>query len=657
MKLPTLIALTVFLSLWPAPCDAKSYDAVCDEMVNLAKLAAQAHNVGNTDEATAFAKKVKETYDDAVALDAVHPQAHLHYGTFLMNANDFEPAIKLFKDVLQSIGSDMRVRAMVMANIRKSEYGLYSMKRDASYNQGKGDLYEALEWGDKQLAVSPEPHRTNHEVATINAMLCEYDAKFCSAAGTKFRIATTSSMQHYTTFKSQQLQGDRKLFTQCSHSRLYVGSWAGHRVVATETVWDASSRLAAFPAEDASVISQAGNAYVHTFNAKTQIVGRDGIVTIAQPGDCSVFSPASDFYLNLADNILPKTAAASPNPNAPTHTVPVISLVQFAASSFYHWLGEAVPRLVLALEAKSLAGGSKKLRFLVPRMSPSTQFVGATFDLLFTDASAYELVEYVAGTTVQNELSYVTWDKQPCPPAVAESESANVPAGLRVCHALAHPYALNRARDAILAGVSRGSWGRVKQPSDVSLIVFASRGSGVTMRQIDEEALLVRLRSMLKVEASVIGRTELIVFDGSQSFEESMALFKRATVVVGVHGGALTNIIACAPNTTLVEIGFQADAAQHYQHMALSLGMTYRRVRVMPDANGRALGAPSVRYSADAAVDAVRHALGCWIDGARDAPQTSGMTVRVDPPAVGRLGWASAPTTRLRKTAEDEYEL
>ena len=40
---------------------------------------------------------------------------------------------------------------------------------------------------------------------------------------------------------------------------------------------------------------------------------------------------------------------------------------------------------------------------------------------------------------------------------------------------------------------------------------------------------------------------------------ETIALFSGAAAVVGVHGGALANIVFCAKNTLIVELGFDSN--------------------------------------------------------------------------------------------------
>ena len=64
----------------------------------------------------------------------------------------------------------------------------------------------------------------------------------------------------------------------------------------------------------------------------------------------------------------------------------------------------------------------------------------------------------------------------------------------------------------------------------------------------------------------------MTVFDGKLPINEALALFSQAAVVVGVHGGALANVVACGEGTLLVEIGFTAGYTRHYAAVALGLG-------------------------------------------------------------------------------------
>lgn len=61
-------------------------------------------------------------------------------------------------------------------------------------------------------------------------------------------------------------------------------------------------------------------------------------------------------------------------------------------------------------------------------------------------------------------------------------------------------------------------------------------------------------------------RFDLEVFEGSRhlSFAETRALFTRAALVVGPHGGAFLNLVYCAPGTPVVEIGYKTAQPMAY---------------------------------------------------------------------------------------------
>ena len=69
----------------------------------------------------------------------------------------------------------------------------------------------------------------------------------------------------------------------------------------------------------------------------------------------------------------------------------------------------------------------------------------------------------------------------------------------------------------------------------------------------------------------------------------------RFQVVLGVHGGALTNVLWCRPGTTVVELGFPAVTLAHYAHMAAALHLAYIHVPVVEDERG--VGAPAVEVT------------------------------------------------------------
>jgi D-alanyl-D-alanine dipeptidase len=111
-----------------------------------------------------------------------------------------------------------------------------------------------------------------------------------------------------------------------------------------------------------------------------------------------------------------------------------------------------------------------------------------------------------------------------------------------------------------------------------ALIVAVRRD--VSMRNLapaDEASLLSELRNLA---AEV--HWELVVFDGSAGIAGGVPLFRRARAVVGVHGGALSNVLFSAHDSAengrvlLVELTVASRIAAHYAHAAAALGLRFK---------------------------------------------------------------------------------
>jgi hypothetical protein len=123
-------------------------------------------------------------------------------------------------------------------------------------------------------------------------------------------------------------------------------------------------------------------------------------------------------------------------------------------------------------------------------------------------------------------------------------------------------------------------------------------------RRSNESALVAALQGLLPAS------WDLRVFNGSRgSWKSDMELFRRADVVVGVHGGALANIVACQRGAAVIEIGFRTVAGAAYGHVAKALGLHYRKVLVEADPLGRGLGVPQLTLPISQVLDAVREYL------------------------------------------------
>lgn len=624
MTLLMMVSLT--LAVWMSrPVAGLTYDDLCDVIVNKAKQAAAAFNHGDSTQVANMVGEVESAFEAAKAKDAVHPQAYFNMGVFYSNANRFEDALPLLDKALgllpRSTGDSSKARAPIEMAIRRAKYGRWSMLRDKAYANGLGNLTLAREYALQQLAVTPQPHITAHEVATLELMLCEYDAALCKSAATRFVQAQTSSSQHYARLKASHLGQQQAHVMKCIRGPTYVGRWGQ---------LPPPSVIPKHPNVTETAVNGISGLYGFEVSAPWAVLGRDGLVTMRDPSDCAVFTPASDPLINAAAALLTDVTAklaleakdewpavlaamgaaawSEPPPAAPPA---VLSLVQFAASSFYHWLCEAIPRLVVAAQlwkspSPPAADGTFSFDFdiLVPKTSASSKFIGESLQLLGVGqhgrGRAIELADgYYAPplpTTATSPafagLRFVSWDRQS-----VTLDNGDVTGG----YSLAHPEALRRARSALQRAIDATPFGA--RASATGRLLLAARGDTTKMRHLDEKALVAAL------EAAFPQLSPVVIADGTAPLAENLALYRSAKVVVGAHGGALSNIIACNQTTSVVEIGFHTPAARHYEHVARALGLPYQRVQVDRDALERALGAPTISVSLELVVAAVRRSI------------------------------------------------
>ena len=128
------------------------------------------------------------------------------------------------------------------------------------------------------------------------------------------------------------------------------------------------------------------------------------------------------------------------------------------------------------------------------------------------------------------------------------------------------------------------------------------RPAGVVARRRRSQQGRAPQRSRLRAAAK-LADVDFVDFDGGKSsVEEAVALFSRATAVVGLHGGPLANTLFCTDGTLLLELAFASPFTSHYAHAASALGLAYSAVQLEPDERG--VGAYALRLP-DGALDAV----------------------------------------------------
>ena len=564
----TYVVLVLIGCLGACATAPLSYDSLCEEIIRNARSAGSALEKGEKERAESSIEAARLTYEKATALDPQEPQAYLSMAILYAKTLQFTKSLPLFDRVLELVAHDPEATAMVRQSQQTTLYAWYSSERDAVYAEGAGDHFKAHEWALKQLTVSPNPALTLHETATLEMMLCEHDAAHC-----------ISSYEHFT-------QSQEAVFAEYTHgkhctgsSRLYIGSWERHPDVTTQRLAD--------------------GLLLHTVRKKVRLVGRDGVVLLAgNDGDCSLLSPSSDASMSLGDNIFDPKKGESAYPTVLPSGKRYLSLVQFAGSAFYHWLCETLPRLAAA---RKYLAGFEEVSVIVPS-SPDAPFIEDTIrNLLKSWGLAPRVVTYSPPMLIPDgALHYVGWEPQPCPPR----DERWPPSGAH-CPYLAHPHALRLGRDSIHEVLGP----RANGPTSAEkYVLVASRTRSLQMRQFDESALIALIESTL-AQSDLRSRYSVKVFSQSEGLEPTLRLFRGAAAVVGVHGGALSNIIACDAGTPILEIGFNSTGGQVYRHVASALGLPYFFVHVDVDALGRGIGAPHVTYPADVVSKQLRSAI------------------------------------------------
>ena len=676
-RLLTIVGLFAAFAAFTTGASAQSYDDLCDQMIAHAQRAARAHNLHKFDDVEEHQQKVAEYFAKAVAMDPSEPQAYLTMATFQSNSHQYDESILNFDKVLEILEADKSgadndemiqriVEAKTIANYKK-----FSKLRDEAYEGGEGNVTLAHKYALEQVNYSPEPHRTNHQLATLEAMLCEYDKPMCGASHMHFRVASFATFQHVTKTYSEAL--DDSLRMHCFHSHLHMGTWGASAASAelggpfardsTADESHPSRRLHPFVptyANNTREDMSASNSgiYANTLRGIYDIVGPDGIIIAnmakgLNSGDCNVFVQNGDYYVNLADNLFPNPTnnANGPAPMRPPPSMElaartrVLSLVHFASSTFYHWMAEALPRLAYFRRAFPEAESYKilitaahpnlKNKKALPKfVRESLAMFGVDID---TDVIAYNPN---AGLTVDSraagsELVAVTWDPSPCPGETSFSDDI---ADRRMCASLTPFEPLQAARDVLSYACIPHS---DLQTSPDPYVIVVGRGKNVPSRGLNTTRIAEQLLAAAAERIELLDtrpvdsaaskglaaplapkreeygdngarlatpnerQIRVIEFNGDDhSLGNALRLFRHATLVVGPHGGAMANIMACeAGKTSVLEIGLSTVAAQHYKHMAIGLGLRYRRLVAGPDRLGRALNAPRLIARTDVIVN------------------------------------------------------
>ena len=100
------------------------------------------------------------------------------------------------------------------------------------------------------------------------------------------------------------------------------------------------------------------------------------------------------------------------------------------------------------------------------------------------------------------------------------------------------------------------------------LVIYCSRRNAGDRQVANEDEILGAISSQFPT-------AKLEVYSGTETVADTISLFRRAKVVVGMHGAGLSHSIFSAPGTAVVEFLFMNDPPMMFWHASAALAQRY----------------------------------------------------------------------------------
>lgn len=136
-------------------------------------------------------------------------------------------------------------------------------------------------------------------------------------------------------------------------------------------------------------------------------------------------------------------------------------------------------------------------------------------------------------------------------------------------------------------------------PAGPPLRLYISRADAVQRQLADEDRLVPRLEALGFTCLTLSGRP----------LDEQIELFSRAEVVIGPHGGGLSNLVWCRPGTAVVELYGRDFVNPVFWGLSKNLGLRHHYVIGSPATPGLRRGYGAMVVDPDAVVRLTEHAL------------------------------------------------
>ncbi|EDQ89594.1 uncharacterized protein MONBRDRAFT_25103 [Monosiga brevicollis MX1] len=454
-----------------------------------------------------------------------------------------------------------------------------TVERDRVYDQGKGNISAAVSLVDQQLALRFSPMLLREKATMLLMLGGEHESEA--------HALLRQEQQHFL----RDWQAARQVLGRhCSKASLIHADspLAASTVTQLDTIHQPESYAVQLTriTHDGNVVeehSAFSSTRVTLVTApEVYVAGPDGQLSQETHGRCVLWEANTGYFQDLGSNLQLVMAEQAPpdfdwsrieserapwldyyrgarpahgkNPHQLRRKATASSALSTASRSFYHFLTDVVPR-VLALRHYH-----PDAAVIVPAdPKGETGFI----------SEALALLKLKAGKDT------VRYNTVKAPPDAVLKASFTSSANFFLASCDAGPEAA--------ANTAESPPGR----DCVSRDSHPMCNQNAKMRQLrDESQLWAKL-------AQRYGHVDFVTYKSRDyTLTDTIELFKSAEMVLGVHGGALANVLFSRPGATLVELTIPRNTTRHYEHMAAALDLQYVAVDVQPDQRG--VGAPEV---------------------------------------------------------------
>mmetsp|Transcript_57079 Transcript_57079/g.101977 ORF Transcript_57079/g.101977 Transcript_57079/m.101977 type:complete len:627 (-) Transcript_57079:1056-2936(-) len=574
-------------------------------------------------------------FNKAMQMRPDDPKAYAQLAQFFCDIKYYDKCADYFKFAQQRTKEGTPEHAAMTNQTTFANFAFNNYEVERMYDGGNGDLVEVISTHRGLLDLYPYSDLI-YGLALHEVMHSETDFRMGPQALQHYKEAAKRGLE-------QWLDGREQIDEPCEVAgSAVVSDWAaeGHpddmtlhspkdpslpspgrtpratygkpaRVHLRSTKKGARAREAELP----SPFSE-GSTYLAKFES-VSLFGNNGVIVAQSDTGCRLY--ISSPYVNLANNVPmvhPLTGGFGRpyQPAPPSIQQNVINLgkaalvVQFGQTSFYHIVTEVLGRVLLL---QPLLEADPDIHLIYPRASDGHQLNG--FLALLPWLNRSRLVGYKMGghswagggwhkRFEVDTLWYANWD----PVGLERKKSTRGPvpvpssAGL---HCLLPRAGLQLIRNTFVPEAPHPLQRRriILCPRKENDGPRASKGMDVLQTRLTE---WVKSQKHYKLD---VFQVESKGSKEAETASKDIRHFSEAAAVVGVHGGALANIVFCSPGTLVVEIGFLITQSWHYYHTAQALDLNYTMVQVETAPQG--LNTALVEFDIDRVMDVVLQGL------------------------------------------------